>query len=107
MRTTSSELGSIFWAALNCVFSLGGVVIEPVELAEEQVRLYVVGLELSELLVLGDGQLQHLAGLRGLHVAERTQIDPAEQRVGFDVVRVPVDLLLRGGDCLLMRPILK
>ena len=50
--------------------------------------LHVVGLELGELLVLGDGELQHLAGLRGLHVAERAQIDLAEQGVGFDVVRV-------------------
>ena len=79
LRTTSSELASIFCAALNCCLGLGGVVVEAVELAEEEMGLDVVGLELGELLVLGDGELQHLAGLGVLHVAEGTQIDLAEQ----------------------------
>ncbi len=33
-----------------------------------------------------------------LHVAERAEVDLAEQGVGFDVVGVLVDLLLCGGD---------
>ena len=83
---------------LELLFSLGGVVIEAVELAEEETGLYVVGLELGELLVFGDGKLEHLAGLRVLHVSEGAEIDFAEELVGFDVVGVAGDLLLRGGD---------
>ena len=36
--------------------------------------------------------------LRALHIAQRAQVDPAQQRVGVDVVGMLVDLLLRGGD---------
>ncbi len=68
---------------LELRLGLGGVVVEAVELAEEEMGLDVVGLELGELLVLGDGELQHLAGLGGLHVAEGTEIDLAEQSHGL------------------------
>ena len=72
--------------------------VEAVELAEEEVGLDVVRLELDELLVLADGELQHLSRLLGLHVAERAEIDLAEQRVRLDIGGVLVDLILRGGD---------
>ena len=39
--------------------------------------------------------MQHLAGLRALHIAQRTQIDLAQQGVGIHVVRVLRDLVLR------------
>ena len=107
MSTTSSELESIFCAALNCGLCLGGVVVEAVELAEEEMGLDVVGLELGEFLVLGDGELQHLAGLGVLHVAEGTEVNLAEQRVGFDVVGFLLTCSCAAVTASRMRPILK
>ena len=46
---------------LELRLGLGGLVVEAVELAEQEVGLDIVGLELGELLVLGDGELEHLA----------------------------------------------
>jgi len=73
-------------------------VIEAVELAEKEVDLDVVGLELGELLVLCDSELEHLAGLRGLHIAEGAEIDLTEQGVSLNIIGVASYLLLRCGD---------
>jgi hypothetical protein len=75
------------------------VVIEAVELPEEEMGLNVVGLELSEPLVLGDGKLKHLRGLGVLGIAKGAEIDLAEELVGCNVIGVTGDLVLCGGDC--------
>ncbi len=67
---------------------LGGIVVQAVELAKQEMRLDIVRLKLRELLVFCDRELEHLAGLLGLHVAEGAEIDLAEQRVRLDIVRV-------------------
>ena len=83
---------------LELCFGFGGVVVEAVELAEQKPGLQIVGLQLGDDLVLLDGGLEDVAGLLALAVAERAQVDAAEEHVSFDVVRVLVDLVLRGGD---------
>ena len=61
-------------------------------------RLKVFRLELRELFVLDNGQSQHLAGLRALHVAERAEVNLAQQSVGSKVIGIFLDLILRSAD---------
>ena len=74
---------------------LGGVVVQRVELPQQQLGLQVGRLQPRDRLVLGDRQLQHLARLCALHVAQRAQINLPQQRVRRHIVRVPLHLVLR------------
>jgi hypothetical protein len=51
------------------------------------VVLHVLGLSRT-LLELLDGELEHLLRLAGLGVAQRAQVDAAQQAVGFQVVGI-------------------
>ena len=56
------------------------IIIHAVQAAKKQVVVDIVGLDLDDLLVLLDGEFQHAAGtvVARLHVAQRTQINPAQ-----------------------------
>ena len=81
---------------LELCLRLGGVVVERVELAQQQLGLQVGRLQARDGLVLGDRQLQHLTSLRALHVAQRTQIHLPQKRVRRHIVRVLLQLVLGG-----------
>ena len=72
--------------------------VQAIKLAQQKMRLHIVRLQLSKLLVLPNGQLQHLARLRALHISQRTQIDLAQQRVRLNVVGILGHLVLRGSN---------
>ena len=55
-----------------------------------------VGIELHDLFVLIDRQLENVVGAGAAgHVAERTQIDAAEKLVGFEILGIALDDVLR------------
>ncbi len=55
----------------------------------------IVGLDLDDLFVLVDGQLENiLRALPCLNVTQRTQVDPAQQLVGFQVVGIALENVL-------------
>ena len=57
--------------------------------------LHALGIELDDLLILLDRKLQHLLRLRArLHVAERAQINTAQQTTRFQVVAVALQDVL-------------
>jgi hypothetical protein len=61
--------------------------------------VHTVGIELDDLFVLIDGQLQNVvgAGTAG-HIAQRAEINATEQLVGFKVLGVALDDVLRFAD---------
>ena len=69
--------------------------VQAVKLAQNQVRFQIGRLQLRNGLVFGDGQLQHLLGLRTLHVVQGAEVHFAEQYMGLEIVRVLLDLVLR------------
>ena len=72
------------------------IAVQAVEAAEQQVIVNAVGLDLHDLLVLLDGQLEHIVGaVAARHVAQRTEIDAAEQLVRFQVLGIALDDVLR------------
>ena len=97
--TASSELGSSLDGGLEFAFRLLQIIVQTVEAAEQQMIVDAVGVELHDLLVLVDGELQDVvgAGTAG-HIAERAQINAAEQFVGFEILRIALDDVLRFPD---------
>ena len=78
--------------------------VHRIELTEQQLGFQVRRLQARDGLVLGDCQLQHLDRLCALHVSQRTQIDLPQQGVGRHIVRVPLQLILRGAHRVLDPP---
>ncbi len=76
---------------LELVFRLFGLVLDGVELAKDHAVIHALGLERNDLLELGDGLVENVAGGRGRRdgvggVAQLAQIDAAEEAMGVDVV---------------------
>src|SRR4030095_7843584 len=89
------RVGLQLYGRLEFVFGLGQVVVEAVKPPEKQVVIDVVGLNLDNLLVLLDGQLQDVTRTAsGLHVAQRSQVDPAQQLVSFQVIGITLQDVL-------------
>ena len=88
--------GIEFDGGLEFAFCLLKIVVQAVEAAEQQVIVDAVGIELRNLLVLVDGQLQNIvgAGTAG-HVSEGAQINAAEKLVGFEILGIALDDVLR------------
>ena len=81
---------------LEFAFRLLHIVVQAVEAAEQQMIVDAVGIELHNLFVLVDGQLQDVVGAGAAgHVAERAQINAAEQLVGFEILGIALDDVLR------------
>ncbi len=80
---------------------LGGVVVQRVQLAQQQLGIQVVRLQPRNGLVLADCRLQHLGRLRALHIAQQAHIHLPQQGVGLHIVGVALHLVLGRGDCLL------
>ena len=94
--TASSESGSSLTAVLNSSLGLLQIVVQPVQPAQQKMVVHVVGLDLDDLLILLDGQLENiLRALSRLHVAQRAQINAAQQLVGFQVVGIALQDVLR------------
>ncbi len=84
---------------LELLFRVRGVVVDVVELTEQQAVFDAVGFKADDLDVLGDGELEHFVGRSAvLHVAERAQIDAAEELVRVEAVGVFLQQILRGVD---------
>ena len=88
--------GIEFDGGLEFAFRFLKIIVQAVEAAEEQVIVDAVGIKLHDLLVLIDGQLQDVvgAGTAG-HVAERAKINAAEKLVGFQILGIALDDVLR------------
>ena len=74
---------------LELVFSLFGVVLDGVKLAQNHVVLNAFWLQADELLILGDGQVQRIAGGCGGgigRIAELAQVDASQDFVRVQVV---------------------
>jgi hypothetical protein len=76
---------------LELLFSLLGVVLDGVKLAQDHAVFNVFGLQRDDLFELGDGLVQNVAGWRsggdGIGgVAQLTQVNAPQQLVGIDVV---------------------
>jgi hypothetical protein len=58
--------------------------------------VHISGLDLDDLFVLLNGKFEHIIGAvaAARHIAERAQVNPAEQLVGFDIVGVALDDVL-------------
>src|SRR5579871_2124329 len=82
---------------LQFAFRFLQVVVEAIEAAEQEVIVHVLGLDFDDLLVLLDGQLQDIfrpVSAAG-HVSEQTQVNAAEQFVGFEIVGITLENFLR------------
>jgi len=87
--------GIKFDSGLEFGFSLLQIAVQTVEAAEKQVIVDAGGIEFGDLLVLVDGQLQHVVGAGATgHFAERAQIDAAEKLVGFEVIGIALENVL-------------
>ena len=87
---------------LELLFRLLVLVLDGVELAQDHAVLYLLGLQGDDLLELGDGLVQHVAGgrCRGdgvLPVAQLAQVNAPQQLVRLDVAGVVPDQLAGGG----------
>ena len=71
------------------------VVVQAVQTAEKQMVINIVGFELDDLFVLLDRQLKHVigAGAAG-HIAQRAQINSAQQLVRFQILGIALDDVL-------------
>ena len=73
--------------------------VEGIELAQQEPAFDIVGLQLNDLGVLGERQLQYLlGGPLARHVAQRLQIDAAQQLMRFEVIGIVLKRGLRGHD---------
>ncbi len=80
---------------LELDFRLQQVFVERIEPAQQQVVLGVFRLEFDDGFVLLDGQAQHLIGLAaGALIAQRAQVNAAQQLARFKIVRVALDDIL-------------
>ena len=71
------------------------VVCQCVKLPQKQTALDVVALQLHDLAVFSNGQLQHLLRRSAiLHIAQGLQVDPPQQLVGVQVVRLGLENVL-------------
>jgi hypothetical protein len=67
----------------------------------------IVGLDLDDLFVLINGQLENiLRTLPVLDVPQRTQIDPPQQLVRFQVIGIALENVLGFEDGIRIRPVL-
>ncbi len=81
---------------LELVFGLLQIVVQPVETSQQKVIVHIVGFDLDDLFVLLDGQLENvLRALSRLRIAQRAQINAAQQFMRFQVVRVTLENVLR------------
>ena len=77
------------------VFRFLQIVIQAVQASEKQVVVHAVGPQFHDLLVLLDGEFQNaLRAVASLHIAERAEVNPAQQAAGFQVVGIALDDLL-------------
>ena len=74
------------------------VVVDGVELPEHEVALDVGRVKRADLLVFADREIEHLLRSAVLHVAQRVQVDAAEQLMSGDILGVALDGVLRGQD---------
>jgi len=81
---------------LEFAFRFLQIVIQAIESAEQKMIVNVIGFDLDDLFVLLDGQLEHIVAAVAVsrHVAERAQIDTAQQLMSFEVVGVAFEDVL-------------
>src|SRR5664279_422556 len=89
------RIGLYVYCRLEFAFRLQKLVVEPIQAAQQQVVFYALGIELHNLLILLDRQLQNFLRLRpGLHIAEGTQIDAAQQTARLQIVAIALQDVL-------------
>ncbi len=80
---------------LELLFRVRRVMGQRVELAEQQAAFDIVALQLHNLGVFGDGELQNLLRRAAiLNIAQRLQVDTAQQLVGFEIVGLGLEYFL-------------
>ena len=79
-------------------FTLGflQIIVQAIEPAEQEVVVHIIGFDLDDFFVLLDSQLENVLGSIAIarHIAERPEINPAQQLVSFKIVRIPLQNVL-------------
>ena len=96
-QSRNGFLGVRVYLDRDLEFALGflQVVVQAIEAAEQKMVVHTVGLDLHDLLILLDGQLQHVVGTAAAgHVTEGSQVNATQEFMRLEIGGVALDDVL-------------